>query len=100
MGGKPGDFGEHAHVVWRTQVGHVTAVAADIREFSWGTIARPSKSPGAPPAARGFSRVALLEPRFPFVGRKVTWSPAAYAYRHIFVRNNKEPICACLAVKP
>jgi outer membrane protein assembly factor BamB len=45
-------------------------------------------------------RVALLEPTFPFAGRKVAWPPPAYANRHIFVRNSKELICACLAVKP
>jgi outer membrane protein assembly factor BamB len=46
------------------------------------------------------SRVALLEPTFPFAGRKVAWAPPAYANRHIFVRNGKELICASLAVKP
>jgi outer membrane protein assembly factor BamB len=46
------------------------------------------------------SRVALLEPTFPFAGRKVAWSPPAYANRHIFVRNGKELVCASLAEKP
>jgi outer membrane protein assembly factor BamB len=46
------------------------------------------------------SRVALLEPTFPFGGRKVAWSPPAYANRHIFARNGKELICASLAAKP
>ncbi|MBI3921462.1 MAG: PQQ-like beta-propeller repeat protein [Armatimonadetes bacterium] len=46
------------------------------------------------------SRVALLEPTFPFAGRKVAWSPPAYANRHVFARNGKELICASLAVKP
>ena len=46
------------------------------------------------------SRVALLEPTFPFAGRNVAWSPPAYANRHIFVRSGKELICASLAVKP
>jgi hypothetical protein len=32
------------------------------------------------------SRVALLEPTFPFAGRKVAWPPPADANRHIFVR--------------
>jgi outer membrane protein assembly factor BamB len=45
-------------------------------------------------------RVALLEPTFPFAGRKVAWPPPAYANRHIFVRNGKELICASLAAKP
>lgn len=46
------------------------------------------------------SRVALLEPTFPFAGRNVTWSPPAYANRHIFARNSKELICASLTAKP
>ncbi|MBI1918286.1 MAG: PQQ-binding-like beta-propeller repeat protein [Planctomycetes bacterium] len=46
------------------------------------------------------SRVAVLEPTFPFAGRKVVWPSPAYANRHIFVRNSKELICASLAVKP
>ena len=46
------------------------------------------------------SRVAVLEPTFPFAGRNVAWSPPAYANRHIFARNGKELICASLAAKP
>ncbi len=46
------------------------------------------------------SRVAVLEPTFPFAGRNVAWSPPAYANRHIFARNGKELICASLAVEP
>jgi outer membrane protein assembly factor BamB len=51
-------------------------------------------------AYKEISRVALLEPTFPWGKRKVTWSPPAYANRHIFVRNSKELICASLAAKP
>jgi outer membrane protein assembly factor BamB len=43
------------------------------------------------------SRVTLLEPTFPFGGRKVAWSPPAFANRHVFARNGKELICASLA---
>jgi hypothetical protein len=46
------------------------------------------------------SRVAVLEPTFPFGGRKVAWPPPAYANRHMFVRNGKELICASLAANP
>jgi outer membrane protein assembly factor BamB len=46
------------------------------------------------------SRVAVLEPTFPFAGRKVAWSPPAYANGHIFARNGKELICASLAAEP
>lgn len=53
--------------------------------------------------ARGYeelSRAALLEPTFPFAGRKVAWSAPAYANRHVFARSGKELVCASLAVKP
>jgi outer membrane protein assembly factor BamB len=46
------------------------------------------------------SRVALLEPTMPFGGRKVNWSPPAYAGRCVFARNGKELICASLAGEP
>jgi outer membrane protein assembly factor BamB len=46
------------------------------------------------------SRVALLEPTFPFGGRNVVWPAPAYANRHMFVRNSKELICASLAAQP
>jgi outer membrane protein assembly factor BamB len=49
---------------------------------------------------RELSRVHLLDPIHPFNGRNVVWPPPAYANRHIFVRNDKELICASLAAKP
>jgi outer membrane protein assembly factor BamB len=42
-------------------------------------------------------RTRLIEPVMPFGGRNVTWSPPAYANRHVFVRNEKELVCASLA---
>jgi outer membrane protein assembly factor BamB len=53
-----------------------------------------------PQGYKEISRTAVLEPTFPFAGRKVTWSPPAYANRHIFARNGKELICASIAAKP
>lgn len=44
-------------------------------------------------------RVKVIEPVYPFGGRKVTWSPPAFANRCIFVRNEREIICASLAAK-
>jgi outer membrane protein assembly factor BamB len=43
------------------------------------------------------SRVALIEPTSPFGNRKVAWPPPAYANHHVFVRNDRELICASLA---
>ena len=53
----------------------------------------------SPQGYKEISRVSLLEPTFLFGGRKVAWTPPAYANRHIFVRNGQELICASLAVK-
>ena len=45
-------------------------------------------------------RAALLEPTYPFGGRKVAWASPAYANRHVFARSEKELVCASLAAKP
>lgn len=53
-------------------------------------------------SAQGYeeiSRAAVLEPTFPFGGRKVAWPAPAYANRHIFVRSGKELVCASLAAE-
>ncbi len=50
-----------------------------------------------PEGYQEISRVALLEPTFPFGGRKVAWSAPAFANRHVFARNGKELICTSLA---
>jgi outer membrane protein assembly factor BamB len=54
----------------------------------------------SPEGYHELSRVAVLEPTFPFGGRNVNWSPPAYANRHIFARNSKELIRASLAARP
>jgi outer membrane protein assembly factor BamB len=46
------------------------------------------------------SRAVLLRPLYPFAGRKVAWSPPAYANRCVFARNEKELVCASLAAGP
>ena len=46
------------------------------------------------------SRTRLMEPTYPYAGRKVAWPPPAYANRHVFARNDKELICASLAATP
>jgi len=46
------------------------------------------------------SRVALIEPTYPFSGNKLAWSSPAYANRHVFARNDKELKCASLAMNP
>jgi len=45
------------------------------------------------------SRVHLIDPTHPFNSRNVTWTPPAYANRHVFARNDEELIRASLAAK-
>jgi outer membrane protein assembly factor BamB len=45
-------------------------------------------------------RVHLLEPTNTAAGRDVVWSHPAYANRSIFVRNDRELVCASLAAPP
>jgi hypothetical protein len=53
----------------------------------------------SPKGYEEISRAKLIEPAYPFGGRKLTWSPPAYANRCVFVRNEKEIVCASLAAK-
>ncbi len=43
------------------------------------------------------SRAKLLAPTNKVMSRTVVWSHPAFAYRHIFARNDKEIVCASLA---
>jgi len=61
-----------------------------------GELIRAQLTPGG---YREISRAAVLEPTFPFAGRKVAWSAPAYANGHIFARSGKELICARLTLK-
>lgn len=45
------------------------------------------------------SRTHLVDPVYAFGGRKVVWAPPAFANRCIFVRNERELICASLAAE-
>ncbi len=54
-------------------------------------------------SAKGYkeiSRAAVLEPTMPFGGRKLVWSPPAYADGCIFARSGKELVCAWLRATP
>jgi outer membrane protein assembly factor BamB len=42
------------------------------------------------------SRAKLIDPTKTQLGRGVTWSHPAYAYRHVFARSDKELVCASL----
>lgn len=53
-----------------------------------------------PEGYREISRARLLAPTSLFGGSKRAWTPAAYANRHVFARNDEELVCASLAAKP
>jgi len=42
-------------------------------------------------------RTRLVEPTYPFGGRKLTWAAPSFANRHVFARTEKEIICAPLS---
>lgn len=41
-------------------------------------------------------RTTLIQPTYPFGGRKLTWAAPSFAHRQVFARNEKEIICAWL----
>jgi outer membrane protein assembly factor BamB len=45
-------------------------------------------------------RAHLLNPTYSFDGRKLVWSPPAFANRHVFARSTEELVCASLEAKP
>jgi len=50
-----------------------------------------------PEGYREISRAKLLDPTNRALRRDVVWSHPAFAYRHIFARNDREIVCASLA---
>jgi outer membrane protein assembly factor BamB len=45
-------------------------------------------------------RALLIGPTTPYGGRNCAWTPPAFANGHVFARNEKELVCASLAVSP
>jgi outer membrane protein assembly factor BamB len=45
-------------------------------------------------------RAHLLDPTFSFGGRKLLWSPPAFAHRQVFARSTGELVCASLEAAP
>ena len=77
---------------------HVTPNGASVLLFTdQGNLIRARLSPAG---YQELGRVHLIDPTNPFGGRNVVWPPPAYANRHIFVRNDRELICASLEAKP
>lgn len=44
-------------------------------------------------------RVCLIEPTWTFGGRRTSWAPPAFSNGCVFVRNDREVVCASLAAK-
>jgi outer membrane protein assembly factor BamB len=53
-----------------------------------------------PQGCKEWTRAPVIEPTYDFSGRKVVWSPPAFANRHLFARNEKELVCASLEAAP
>ena len=51
----------------------------------------------SPAGLEQISRATLIEPTHKMSGRKVCWAHPAFAYRHIFARNDRELVCGDLA---
>jgi outer membrane protein assembly factor BamB len=51
----------------------------------------------SPQGFEEISRTRLVEPTYPFGGRKLTWAAPAFANHHVFARTEKEIICASLS---
>jgi outer membrane protein assembly factor BamB len=45
-------------------------------------------------------RMTVLHPVYPFAGRKVAWSPPAFANGHVFARSEKELVCVPVTARP
>lgn len=50
----------------------------------------------SPKGYEEIGRARLLEPTYPFAGRKCAWAPPAFANRHVFARSDKELVCVSL----
>ena len=50
----------------------------------------------SPEGYKEVSRTTLLEPSYPFGGRKLTWAAPSFANGHVFARSEKEILCVSL----
>jgi outer membrane protein assembly factor BamB len=53
----------------------------------------------SPTGYREMGRVHLIDPTWPFDGRKFVYAPPAFADRHVFARSEEEIVCASLAAE-
>ena len=50
-----------------------------------------------PSGYQEISRTKLIEPTWPFAGRRVAWAAPAFAHRNVYARNDRELLCVSLA---
>jgi hypothetical protein len=53
----------------------------------------------SPAGYEEIGRSPLIEPTTPFMGQKMAWSPASFANRRVYARNDREVVCASLGEK-
>jgi len=51
----------------------------------------------SPQGYKEICRTRLVEPTYPFGGKKLTWAAPSFANRHVFARTGKEIICVLLS---
>lgn len=52
-----------------------------------------------PSGYRELGRALLLQPTYPFSGRRCAWAPPAFAQGHVFARSDEELVCTSLAAR-
>ncbi len=70
--------------------------------FTTGAMTLRYCSMFLPAGFKEISRAKLIDPTLEQLRRRggVTWSHPAFAYRHVFARNDKELVCADLSARP
>ena len=61
-----------------------------------GELIQARLSPGG---YQEISRTKLIQPTWPFGGRKVAWAAPAFAHQNVYARNDQELICVSLAAR-
>ena len=90
--------------IWKTSALTESASGASIHITVHGDIVFLFNDRGqliqarlTPAGCQEISRTKIIEPTSPFGSRKLAWSAPAFAHKNIYVRNDKELICASLA---
>jgi outer membrane protein assembly factor BamB len=85
-------FAEKGNEINLTQAGVVVFIYTDEGNLITAQLTREG--------CKEVSRAHIIDPTYPFGGRKLNWSGPAYANGKIFVRSDRELLCASLEAKP